>query len=153
MWLVFACWVISYGNEWENHSNNWGTTHSIFWQCLGTVLAPLGVSFSLQIEDQDLVEFELSPWTHLILISLLCPWAISFFQKLCPAPFPPVSHSFPEPCQRPSVASKIFWRENQKITGVWKRNAVYSPIPLDIQALNFHVSYNMCNNSISQWTC
>ena len=22
---------------------------------------------------------------------MLCPWAISFFQKLCPAPFPPVS--------------------------------------------------------------
>ena len=28
---------------------------------------------------------------------MLCPWAISFFQKLCPAPFPPVSCSFPEP--------------------------------------------------------
>ena len=27
---------------------------------------------------------------------MLCPWAISFFQKLCPAPFPPVSCSFPE---------------------------------------------------------
>ena len=30
----------------------------------------LGVSFSLQIGDQGLVEFDLSPWTHLILISL-----------------------------------------------------------------------------------
>ena len=39
-------------------------------QCLGTVLAPLGVSFSLQIEDQGLVEFDLSSWTHLILIGL-----------------------------------------------------------------------------------
>ena len=34
--------------------------------CLGTVLAPLGVSFSLQIEDQGLIEFDLSSWTHLI---------------------------------------------------------------------------------------
>ena len=37
---------------------------------LGTVLAPLGVSFSLQIEDQGLVEFDISSWTHLILIGL-----------------------------------------------------------------------------------
>ena len=28
MWLVFASWVISYANEWEGHSNNWGTTYS-----------------------------------------------------------------------------------------------------------------------------
>ena len=28
---------------------------------------------------------------------MFCPWAMSFFQKLCPAPFPPVSCSFPEP--------------------------------------------------------
>ena len=32
---------------------------------------------------------------------MLCPWAISFFQKLCPAPFPPVSCSFHEPCLGP----------------------------------------------------
>ena len=31
----------------------------------------------------------------------LCPWVISFFQKLCPAPFPPVSCSSPEPCLGP----------------------------------------------------
>ena len=29
---------------------------------------------------------------------MLCPWVMSFFQKLCPAPLPPVSCSFPEPC-------------------------------------------------------
>ena len=23
---------------------------------------------------------------------MLCPWVMSFFQKLCPAPFSPVSH-------------------------------------------------------------
>ena len=27
----------------------------------------------------------------------LCPYATSFFQRLCPVPFPPVSCSFPEP--------------------------------------------------------
>ena len=34
------------------------------------LLTPLGVSFSLQIEDQGLVEFDLLSWTHLIIISL-----------------------------------------------------------------------------------
>ena len=67
MWLVFASWVISYANGWEDHSNNQGATHSsVFWQWLGPVLAPLGVSFSLQIEDQGLLEFDLSSWIHLI---------------------------------------------------------------------------------------
>ena len=34
-------------------------------------------------------------WSHLILIFMLCPWAMSFFQKLCPAKFPPVIVSLP----------------------------------------------------------
>ena len=68
---------------------------------------PLGVSVTLQIEDQDLVESGLSYWTHLILIFnqfMLCPWAMSFFfffQKLCLAPFPPVLCSFSGPCLGP----------------------------------------------------
>ena len=28
VWLVFASWMISYANEWEDHSNNWRTTYS-----------------------------------------------------------------------------------------------------------------------------
>ena len=33
MWLVFPSSVTSYANEWEGHSNHWGTTHSwVFWQ-------------------------------------------------------------------------------------------------------------------------
>ena len=55
---------------------------------LGTVMAPLGVSFHLLIEDQGLVEVDLSAildpsdsnWF------MLCPRAVSFFQKLCLAP-------------------------------------------------------------------
>ena len=42
----------------------------VFRQCLGTVLAALHVSLSLKYEDQGLVEFDLSSWTHLILIGL-----------------------------------------------------------------------------------
>ena len=54
---------------------------------------PLGVSVTLQIEDQDLVESGLSSWTHLILIFnqfMLCPWAMSFFffSKVVPCPLP-----------------------------------------------------------------
>ena len=56
VWLVFASWVNSYANEWENHPNHWGTTHSsVFGQELRTVLPTLGVSLSLQIGDQGLL--------------------------------------------------------------------------------------------------
>ena len=53
-------------------------------------MATLGVSFHLLIEDQGLVlsailvPFDLNRFT-------LCPWAMSLFQKLCAAPFPPVT--------------------------------------------------------------
>ena len=61
----------------------------VFGQCLGTVMAPLGLSFHLLVEDQGLV-------VSAILLPfdsnqfMLCPWAMSFFQKLCPVPFPPL---------------------------------------------------------------
>ena len=68
-------------------SRNWATPWSFG---LETVMVPLGVSFHLLIEDQGLV-------LSAILVPcdsnpfMLCPWAMSFFQKLCPAPFPPVT--------------------------------------------------------------
>ena len=65
-------------------------------------MAPLGVSFSLQIEDQGLVEFDLSSWTHLILIGLCYALGLCHSFKSCALPpFPPVSCSFPEPCPGP----------------------------------------------------
>ena len=74
-------------------SRIWATAHSlVFQQSLGTVMAPLGVSFHLLIEGQDHV-------LSAILVPLdsnwfmLCPWAMSFFQKLCLAPSPPVRFS------------------------------------------------------------
>ena len=53
-------------------------------------MAPLGVSFHLLTEDQGLVLSAIlvpfdSTWF------MLCPWAMSFFQKLCPDPFSPVT--------------------------------------------------------------
>ena len=48
----------------------------------GTVMVPLGVSFSLQIEDQGLVEFDLfailDPFDFNLF--MLCAWVMSFFQ-------------------------------------------------------------------------
>ena len=53
-------------------------------------MAPLGVSFHLLIEDQGLVlSAILVPFDSNGI--MLCPWAMSFFPMLCPAPFPPVT--------------------------------------------------------------
>ena len=56
-------------------------------------MVPLGVSFSLLIEDQGLVEVGLSAILDPFNSNqfMLCPWAMLFFQKLCLAPFPPVT--------------------------------------------------------------
>ena len=52
-------------------------------------MAPLGVSFSLVIEDQSLVKVDLSAILGPFDFNwfTLYPWAMPFFQKLCPAPF------------------------------------------------------------------
>ena len=53
-------------------------------------MARLAVSFHLLIQDQGLVlSAILGPFDSDQF--MLCPWATSFFQKLCPAPFPPVT--------------------------------------------------------------
>ena len=56
-------------------------------------MAPLGMSFSLLTEDQGLVKVGLSAILDPFDSNqfMLCPRAMSFFQKLCPDPFPPVS--------------------------------------------------------------
>ena len=46
----------------------------------------LGVSFTLQIEDQGLVEFDLSSWTHFILISLCFALGLCHAFKSCALP-------------------------------------------------------------------
>ena len=57
----------------------------------GTVSTPLGMSFSLLIEDQGLVKVGLSAILDPFDSNqfMLCPRAMSFFEKLCPDPFPP----------------------------------------------------------------
>ena len=55
-------------------------------------MAPLGVSFHLLFDDQGLVlSAILVPFdSNRFMQFMLCPWAMSFFQKLCPVPFPPL---------------------------------------------------------------
>ena len=51
----------SYFWEGVEISRNWATAHYLaFWQCLGTVMVPLGVSCSLLIENQGLTKVHLS---------------------------------------------------------------------------------------------
>ena len=67
--------------------------------------------FSLQVEDQGLVELDLSAnldpldfnWFQ------LCPWARLFFQKLCLPPFLLFHAPFLSPVQTHNVASILFW--------------------------------------------
>ena len=124
------CGVVSFcslGNViWEDHSNSWRTTHSsVFWQCLGTVLTPLGVSVNLQIEDQGLVEFDLSSWTHLILISLCYALGLCHSFKSCALPPSLLFHALLlSPVRAHKVAFIISLRDNQKIAGLWEGNTV-----------------------------
>ena len=57
----------------------------------------LGVLFNLLIEDGGLIKVDLSAILDPFNSNqfMLCPWAMLFFQKLCLAPFPPVTIWFP----------------------------------------------------------
>ena len=127
VWLVFKGWAISYANKWEDHSNYWGTAHSLsFDKCLGTVLAPLGVSFNLQIEDQGLVEVDLSVILDPFDLIGLC-YVLGLFHSLKSCALPPslLSHAlFVNPVWDHNVASIIFWQGNQKIRSP-KREGLY----------------------------
>ena len=118
-------------------------------------MVPLGVSLSLQIENQALVEFDLSVILEPCDFNwfMLCSWAMSFFQKLCPALFPPVSCCFPEPRlgSQCCLYNLLKGQPENSFSG-WEGNTVEYPIPLEIRALIFHVPYKMCVNSTSQWT-
>ena len=62
----------------------------VFWQCLGTVMVPLAVSFHLLIKDQGLVEGDLS--TILVPFDsnqfMLCPLGYVIPSEVVPCPLP-----------------------------------------------------------------
>ena len=86
---------------------DWATTHSsVFWQFLGSVMAPLGVSFHLLIEDQGLVLstivvpfdsnwFMLCPSVHFSSVPQLCLTVCNLmdYSTPCPSPTPMQTHS------------------------------------------------------------
>ena len=87
MWLVFMSWVFHMLMSGRiiptvgKPPTPWSFDSDLeFW-----------MSFSLQIENKGLVEIDLSVILDPFDFNqfMLCPCAISFFQKLCPAPFPP----------------------------------------------------------------
>ena len=85
----------------------------------------LGVSFSLQIGDQGLVEFGLLSWTQLILIVVCYAFVLCHSFKSCALPPSLLFHAlFLSPVQAQSVASTIFWRDSLKIAGPWEGNTV-----------------------------
>ena len=60
------------------------------------------MSFSLQIGDQGLVEFDLSSWTHLILIGLCYALGLCHSFKSCALSPSLLFHTFsPDPCLGP----------------------------------------------------
>ena len=120
VWLVFASEVNSCANEWEDYPNHWGTTHSSIFGDL-ELSCHLDVSFSLQIGDQGLVEFDFSSWTHLILIGLCHALVLCHSVKSCALPSSLLFHAvFLSPMRAHNVASRIFWRNNQKIADPWE---------------------------------
>ena len=84
----------------------------------------------MQIGDQGLVEFDLSSWTHLILIGLCYALGLCHSFKSCALPPSLLFHDlFLSPLQAHNVASTIFWRDNQKTAGPWERKTVQYPSP------------------------
>ena len=65
-------------------SRIWATTHSLFLTIPGNCHGTSGCVISLADQGS---RSTLPSWSHSWFI--LCPWAMSFFQKLCPTPFPP----------------------------------------------------------------
>ena len=103
-------------------------------------MPPLGVSFSLQTGDQGLVEFDLSSWTHLILIGLYYALVLCHSFKSCPLPPSLLFHTlFLSSIRAHNVASTIFWRDNQKIVGPW--GGEYCVIATPSRYSDLHLPY------------
>ena len=153
VWLVFTSWVISRANEWEVHSNNWVTIHAlVFWQCLETVLAPLGMSFSLQIEDQSLLEFDLSSGTHFILIGLCCALGLCHFFKSCASPPHCFMLFFWAPSCPQCYLYNLLERQAENSGPLGGKYCIISN-PSRHSGLHLPCFLQHVQQSISQWTC
>ena len=119
----FICWVGGSPQPLGNHPLLCLLT--VPWTVTLTPATSGCVPFSLQIWDQGLVEFDLSFWTHLILIGLCYALALCHCFKNCALPPSLLFHPlFLSPIQAHNVASTIFWMDNQKMVGPWEGNTV-----------------------------
>ena len=83
------------------------------------------MSFNLQIGDQGLVEFDFSPWIHLVLIGLCYALELGHSFKSCALLSSLLFLALLlSPVQAHNVASIIFWKDNQKIAVPWEGNSV-----------------------------
>ena len=128
---------MSYANEWEDYSNKFweeveilATAHYlVFWQCVGTFMAPLGVSFHLVIEDQGL--FLSAIFIPADLIGLCCVLGLYHCFKSCSLPL--------------SLLLQTYLRIT--FLNIMKN---HSHIPTPRSLACFHVLYNM-NDYIASW--
>ena len=125
LWVIWAGWFHMLMSGSIIPTIREPLTPWLFRQCFGTILAPLGVSFNLQIEDQGLVEFDLSSWTNLILICLCYSLEPCHSFKSCALPSSLLVHAlFLSQVLAHNVTFTIFLRENQKIAGPREGNTV-----------------------------
>ena len=142
----FYGWVISYANEWriilENHpllrlltvpGNCPGASVCVIY------LADWGWRFS---------------WIWLVLLDpftfnwfMLCPWAMSFFQKLCPAPFPPVSCSSSEPNPGPQYC--LYYLLEGQPENSWTLGGKYCIISNPSTYSGLHLPVSTCATAAS----
>ena len=89
-------------------------------------MAPLGVSFNFQIEDQGLGEFDLSAILDPFDFNPYMLWlGLCYAFKNCALPPPVMFHGlFVSRIQAHNVASTIFWLDKQKTVDPWDRNTV-----------------------------
>lgn len=66
----FLNWVNSYANKWKDHPTTGEPPTPLCFDRDMELTCTSGMSFSLQTEDQNFVEFDLSSWAHLILVGL-----------------------------------------------------------------------------------
>ena len=119
MWCgcFFPSWVISYANEWEDHSIIGEPTVD----CLGTAcLWVCHLACRLKIMVYLNLTCHFGPiWFESVYVM---PLGYVILSKVVPCPFPSVSCSFPEPFH--NVAFTVFSRDNQKIADPWEGNTV-----------------------------
>ena len=119
-----------------------GEQHTLlsFDGALAQFFPPLSVSFSLQIGDQGLVEFDLSSWTYLILIGLCYALELCHSFKSCALPPSLLFHAlFLIPTQGPQCCFYNILEGQPKNS--WPLGGKYCVISNPSRYSGFYLSY------------